>query len=183
VQKFSYLLILLFAFAFTINAQNKYVGAKRCGMCHKKASQGEQLKIWEGSAHAKAFKTLQTKEADKIAADKGLKTKAAESPECLKCHVTGYGEDASLFESKFSMEDGVQCETCHGPGSKYKSMKTMKDHAKAVAAGLTEYKNDAAIEKKCKTCHNSESPTFDEKKGFDFKTMWSKIKHPIPAEG
>ncbi len=182
MQKTSFLLIFLLAFAFTINAQNKYIGVKRCGMCHKKADQGEQLKIWEGSAHSKAFQTLQTKEADKIAADKGLKTKAAESPECLRCHVTGHGEDASLFDSKFNMEDGIQCESCHGAGSNYKSSKTMKDHAKAVAAGLTEYKTEADIEKQCKTCHNSESPTFKEKE-FDFKAMWDKIKHPVPKKG
>jgi hypothetical protein len=180
VQKTSYLIIFLLAFAFTLNAQNKYVGVKTCGMCHKKANQGEQLKIWEGSAHAKAFKTLQSAEADKIAAEKGLKTKAAESPKCLKCHVTGYGEDASLFDKKFSMEDGVQCEACHGPGSKYKSSKTMKDQAKAVAAGLIVFADDAAIKTKCETCHNDKSPTFKE---FDFKKMWDKIKHPVPKKG
>ena len=44
-----------------------------CGMCHKKADQGEQLKIWEESAHANAFKTFKSEEADKIAAEKGYK--------------------------------------------------------------------------------------------------------------
>ena len=144
-------------------------------MCHKKADTGNQLKIWEESAHANAFKTLQTEAADKIAGGK-----AAEDPKCLKCHVSGHGVDASLLSSKFNIEDGVQCETCHGAGSEYKSKKVMEDHAKSVAAGMTEYENEAAIEKQCRTCHNEESPNF---KGFNFEEMWAKIKHPVPAKG
>jgi DnaJ-class molecular chaperone len=180
VRNISKLLIVFIAFSVTTYAQNKFIGAKSCGMCHKKADQGEQLKIWQESAHANAFKTLQSEDADKIAAEAGSKTKAAETEACLVCHATGYNVDASLLGKKFKVDDGVQCETCHGAGSKYKSKKVMKDHAKSVAAGMTEYADDAAIEAQCVTCHNEKSPTF---KAFDFKTQWDKIKHPVPAKG
>ncbi len=56
----------------------------------------------------------------------------------------------------------------------------MEDHAKSVAAGMTEYADEAAIEKQCITCHNEESPTYKE---FDFKKMWAKIAHPVPSKG
>lgn len=180
VRIFSKLVIIFVVFAFSTNAQNKFVGATTCGMCHKKATQGEQLKIWQGSSHANAFKTLQTEKADKIAAEKGFKTKAAETKECLVCHATAFDVDVSKLGKKFKIEDGVQCETCHGAGSKYKSKKTMQDHAKSVAAGMTEYKDDAAIKAQCETCHNDKSPTF---KKFDFEKQWEKIKHPVPAKG
>lgn len=172
---FSYFLVIFIVFAFTANAQNSFVGAKTCGMCHKKPDQGEQLKIWEESGHANAYKTLLTEEADKIAGGK-----AVENKDCLKCHATGYDVDAALLGKKFNIEDGVQCETCHGAGSEYKSKKIMEDHAKSVAAGMTEYKDEAAIEAQCKSCHNQESPTYKE---FKFEEMWAKIKHPVPAEG
>ena len=175
MTKFSYMFVIFIAFSLTINAQNQFVGAKTCGMCHKKADQGEQLKIWQESAHAKAFETLKSEEATKIAGGN-----AFEKAECLKCHATGHGVDAALLGSKFKIEDGVQCETCHGAGSEYKSKKTMQDHAKSVAGGMTEYADEAAIEAQCKTCHNEESPTYKE---FDFKKMWAKIAHPVPAEG
>lgn len=174
-------LVLLFCFVLSssITAQDfQYIGSKKCGMCHKSAKQGEQLKIWEGSAHAKAYETLKSAKADEIAKGKGL-GKAVEAKECLQCHVTGYGKDAKMFAKSYSMEDGIQCEACHGPGSEYKSMKTMKDHASAVAAGLTDFKDDAAIEAYCKTCHNDKSPTAKE---FKFKEMWAKIAHPIPSK-
>ena len=153
------------------SAQNKYVGASTCKMCHQTAKQGEQFKIWEKSAHAGAYKTLTTPAAQKIR--KG----AEKDAECLACHTTGAGMDAKMFDKKFKAEDGVQCESCHGAGEKYKAMGTMKDHAKAVAAGLMDFKDEAAIEAHCRTCHNEKSPVF---KGFEFKEMWAKIAHPQP---
>jgi hypothetical protein len=154
-----------------------FVGAATCGMCHKTEKQGNQLGIWEKSPHAQAYKTLQTAEADKIAKEKGFSTAAAKTPECLKCHVSGYNVDASLLGKKFNMEDGVQCETCHGPGEDYKSIKVMKDKEQAVANGLI---LPSDINTFCVKCHNSESPTFD--KNMDLAKMWDKIKHPIPGK-
>jgi len=177
------ILSLAFLFLFmtltSMYAQDhNYVGVKKCGMCHKKEAEGNQLKIWKDSKHAKAYEALKTEKADKIAMEKFGK-KAIEADECLKCHVTGHGLDASRFGKKFKVEDGVQCEACHGPGSDYKSKKIMKDQDKSVEKGLIVYADDAAIEKLCKTCHNDESPTFKE---FDFAKMWDKIKHPIPEK-
>ncbi|MGD8780231.1 MAG: cytochrome c family protein [Ignavibacteria bacterium] len=176
---FSCVLMVVILFSFTIAKDPKFIGVKKCSMCHKSAKQGEQLKIWEASSHANAFKTLQTPEADNIAADKGIEGKAAEAAECLKCHVTGHGMDAVMFNKGFKMEDGVQCETCHGAGSEYKSMKIMKDHAKSVAAGMKDYTVEGAAEAQCKTCHNEESPTY---KTFVFEEQWAKIAHPIPEK-
>jgi hypothetical protein len=163
-------MIVVAAFVFMPTnefAQAKFVGAKTCGMCHKSEKAGQQLKIWSESKHAQAYKTLLTPKADEIAMKKGGK-KAAETPECLKCHV---GEKA-LVESAFK-EDGVQCETCHGAGSEYKSMAVMKVKADAVKKGLVVPEG----EKFCKTCHNPESPSFKE---FKYAEMWKKIAHPTP---
>ena len=158
-------------------AQNKYEGIKICAPCHKMESTGKQFDVWQKSLHASAYKTLTTATADSIAKAKGLKKSAAESPECLKCHTVQV--EAASLDKTFDVKDGVQCELCHGAGSSYKAMATMKDHAKAVAAGLKEYKDDAAIQKLCATCHNAQSPTHKE---FKFKDMWDKIKHPMPKK-
>jgi len=178
------ILFLFIASSFTFStilAQDKhtFIGTKKCGMCHKKDDGGNQLKIWEGSKHANAYKTLQSAEADKVAKDKGFATKAVETPECLACHATGYNLDAAMLEKDFKVEDGVQCETCHGAGSDYKSKKIMQDHAASVANGMVEYKDKAAIKAQCVTCHNDKSPTF---KGFDFDKRWAEIVHPVPAK-
>ncbi len=176
---FSLTVLALFLFGVaSVNAQHKFVGAKKCGMCHKSKKIGAQYKIWAKSDHAKAFKTLQTKEADEIAKKAGYKTKAAETPQCLKCHVTAYGVDKSLLKKKFDPTKGVQCESCHGAGSDYAKNSVMKDRNKSVAKGLKLYDGDKEkIKAMCVTCHNPENPTH---KGFDFDKYWAKIQHPIP---
>ena len=166
----SFLIAPLF-FAF---AQPSYVGVKTCVMCHKSEKSGNQKAIWENSSHSKAYETLLTEKADQIAKEKGFDTKASETEACLKCHTSGYSVDASLLGKKFKIEDGVQCETCHGAGSDYKSKKIMKDKEQAVANGLKLYENPEEL---CITCHNTESPTMVE---FNFAESWEKIKHDKP---
>lgn len=176
---------VFFIFLFAVSVNNisaqkkahKYIGVKKCSMCHKSKKIGDQYKIWKKTKHAQAYKTLQTKEADKIAADKGFKTKAVDTPECLECHAPTHSVKASLIGKKFKIEDGVQCETCHGPGSDYKSKKIMKDRDKAIANGLKMYTDPGS--ELCANCHNKKSPTF---KSFDFKKYWAKIEHPIPKK-
>jgi len=153
---------------------NSFVGVDACGMCHKTDKQGKQLDIWKNSKHSQAFKTLQTEKADTIAAELGHKTPAAQTEACLKCHASGFDVDKALLGEKFKIEDGVQCETCHGAGSNYKSLKVMKNRQDAIANGLVVHeKNDVF----CTSCHNAESPTHVD---FKFDEMWEKIKHPTP---
>jgi hypothetical protein len=152
----------------------QYVGVDGCKTCHKSAKSGEQFRIWSEGPHARAYATLASEESAAIAKKVGLKTSAQEAPECLKCHATACGLKAEqIAKDPLKLEDGVQCESCHGAGSLYKKMSTMKDHAKSVAAGLIEI-NSAT----CTACHNEESPTY---KPFDFKKKAAMIAHPIPA--
>jgi hypothetical protein len=168
--------VLLLAVFFTLSgvAENKYVGAKFCGACHKSGKGGNAYAVWEKSGHAKAFETLKTAAADEIAKKKGLKTAAAESPECLKCHVTG-GGSAKNVEAGFKKEEGVTCEACHGAASGYKMLHNKGDIAKAKEAGLMLDKSP----KLCEKCHNAESPTH---KDFKFDEMWAKIEHKLPPK-
>ena len=167
------ILIVMVVVGLSVQAQNKYVGVKMCSMCHKIEKTGNQFGVWQKSKHAEAYKTLTGAKAAEIAKAKGIKN-AAEAPECLQCHGA---VDAKLAEKTFDVKDGVQCEVCHGAGSAYKSMTIMKDKAKSIAAGLNEYKDMAAVEALCKTCHNEKSPTH---KAFKFEEMWGKIKHMVP---
>jgi len=174
----SFFLVVLFVSFLNGQTEKKphgFVGVTTCKMCHNSEKAGKQFDIWSNSKHAQAYKTLQTKEADEIAAKKGFKTPAAKTEACLKCHVSGYNVEAALLGAKFKVEDGVQCETCHGAGSDYKDMKVMKNREDAISKGLI-LPTDG--EKFCETCHNSESPSF---KGFKYEEMWSKIKHSTPA--
>lgn len=170
----SALLVLSFTFSSDATGDFKYVGVSKCVTCHKSDAQGKQLDIWQNSKHAGAWKTLETEEADKIAKDKGFNTKAVETAACVKCHVLGKDIDPAQLEDSFDKTQGVQCESCHGPGSEYKSLSVMKDKQKAVENGLVIPANK---EEFCTGCHNDGSPTF---KGFNFEEAWAKIKHNKP---
>jgi hypothetical protein len=161
-------------------AEPKYVGAQDCGRCHKKELIGDQLGVWKKGPHAKAMEALKSDDAKKIAAERGLTVPPDQSDDCVRCHATAHGLDKSKFFKKpLVVSDGVQCESCHGPGSEYRKKKVMADEKKAVAAGMWKPGEDETI---CTKCHNKESPTWDTAKGFDFAAAKEKIEHPIPED-
>jgi hypothetical protein len=158
-KKLIFLIGMAVCFVSFVNAQSaQYIGAAKCKMCHNKADKGEQYNKWLASPHAKAMASL--KGAD------------AKNPKCLKCHSTAAGVDQALVAS-ITVEEGVSCESCHGPGSLYKVATTMKDQKLSMAKGLI-----MPDEKVCKTCHNAESPNF---KGFNFNEYVAKIAHDDPT--
>jgi len=151
---------------------HQYVGVKKCSMCHKSATKGNQHGQWLSSNHANAYNSLATAEAKEAALANGVTGDPQEAEECLKCHVTGFGVDQTLLGSGFKKEDGVQCETCHGAGGDYWSMSVMKSREQAIAAGLI-----IPDETLCRSCHNEESPNFQ---GFDYEEYHKQIEHPKP---
>jgi hypothetical protein len=160
--------MLIMAMVLVVNLSSQdvtYVGSAKCKMCHKSEKQGEQFPQWEARKHSKSFTALSTDEAKELAAD------APDNPKCLKCHAPLAEKNAEL------KEEGVGCETCHGPGSAYKKMTIMKDHAQAVTNGLIDYKSEDDIKKQCLTCHEGAHD-----KPFDFAAAWEKVKHPIPEK-
>jgi hypothetical protein len=173
-------LVLLMGSVDSSAADHTYIGAAKCKTCHKKELMGNQYGEWQEGKHSKAFEALQSDKAAEIAKEKGLAGPAYESDECLKCHMTGHGLAATAFAKKpLKAKDGVQCESCHGPGSDYKKKKTMSDRDKSIAAGMWEPGKD---EKICQKCHNDESPTWDAAKGFDYEERKKEIAHPIPED-
>ncbi len=149
-----------------------FVGVSKCSLCHKKADIGQQVIIWQGTAHAKAFETLGTPKAKELGAKLGVDNPQT-SGKCLKCHSTAYGFTENKVTEKVPVQEGVSCESCHGPGKDYMRKSVMQDKQEAIANGLI-----MPDEKTCVKCHNSESPAMT--KPFDFKQEWDKIKHPIP---
>jgi hypothetical protein len=189
--------MLIVVFNLALFAQDfEYVGAEKCKTCHRKEAEGQQFPIWEESAHAKAFETLKSDEAAKIAKEKGITVPATEAPECLKCHVTGFGkggyevkdeafwnpaeddaEGAKAVKLMASLQ-AVGCESCHGAGSAYRKKSIMKSREESIKNGMAAILvSDGSAEKMCRTCHNEESPTYKE---FVFKERWEKMAHPIP---
>ncbi len=137
---FAGMVCMLFSTVTAWAAARTYVGVEACALCHEK-----QYSIWKTSAHAKAYLDLGAG--------------AQKDPRCLSCHTTG---GTAAFPN-------VQCEACHGPGSEYSDMETMKNFRKVWDAGLNRQAAGT-----CVNCHNENSPTY---RGFDFKASWMEIMH------
>jgi hypothetical protein len=169
---FTFAILALFAGSALLAQNYKYIGASKCKMCHMKPATGDQYNVWLKGPHANAMKTLSTDAAKEIAKAKGIADPATDAA-CTKCHSTVASVDAKLVATA-KMDEGVGCESCHGPGSMYKGASIMKNLELAKTKGLI-----VPTEKTCTACHNSESPTF---KGFNFAEMKAKIAHPNPAK-
>jgi YVTN family beta-propeller protein len=139
----------------------KYVGAAPCGECHRGESMGHQYSIWRMSPHARAWSVLSTPAAYEQAKKRGITGDPQKAPECLKCHTTGYGESHAPTST---VDQGVTCEACHGPGSDYQADAIMRDKRAADQAGLLPV--NAAT---CRKCHSEK---------FDAAAGMKKIAHP-----
>lgn len=148
---------LMVVFPLLYGESFHYVGVQRCKICHSGEMHGMVYEKWLKSKHAVALDTLSAKGEDK-------------NPKCLVCHVTGFNVGGYKIGAANAADfAGVQCESCHGPGSGYARMSIMPNKKLAMENGLI-MPNEAL----CRKCHNENSPTF---KGFNFKEYEAKIYH------
>ena len=160
-------------------AEPVYVGARVCGTCHAGPGMGYQFSLWLNSKHSQAYAALAKPEAKKIAQLSGIREDPQETFTCLGCHSSGAQAEAWQKDDTFRVDDGVQCETCHGPGSEYMAEETMRNRQAARAAGL-----QMPAEAECMRCHIVKgthvavlgSPQFDAEKAT------AAIAHPAPEE-
>ena len=163
---------------------NLYVGVEKCKNCHSTPSKGAPYEVWLKAKHSKAYVTLASDEAKKLGATKHV-AEPQKSAECLKCHVTAYELPAEQKHKKFDMTAGVQCETCHGPGTKHVEARLKGDDAEEVGGvpKPIEISKDEIIAEPtaetCRKCHNKDSPAY---KPFAFKKFFKEIAHLDPRK-
>ncbi|MBI4470799.1 MAG: hypothetical protein HY650_15905 [Acidobacteria bacterium] len=119
-----------------------FAGAGTCQSCHER-----EYQIWEESAHAHAFATLQ-------------RVRRENEQDCISCHVTGF-EEPTGYVNIFTtprMKD-VQCESCHTAGSNH------------INNPVLPY-GKVKMPDNCITCHNPENDP-----DFNLEAYWAKIKH------
>ena len=112
----------------SLSVEPHYVGMESCKMCHATV-----YSFVSGTAHMKAYDTLRDEDRQF-------------EPDCISCHTTGYKKPGG-FTNILTAKDllGVQCETCHGPGSLH-----VKDNTANKMLRLTKASD-------CVVCHNPEN--------------------------
>lgn len=81
--------------------QSGFVGIERCASCHQ-----EERKFWAATAHSGAYATLVSQHKEF-------------NLDCVSCHVTGYAKPGGSTVTHVDSLEDVQCEVCHGPGSRH----------------------------------------------------------------
>jgi len=81
--------------------ESHYVGVEVCSSCHK-----SERDFWNLTQHSAAYATLSS-------AHKEFNL------DCVSCHVTGYDKPGGSTVVHVEKLSNVQCEVCHGPGSRH----------------------------------------------------------------
>jgi len=152
--------VVVCALASISNAQPQTLGPGSCGLaqnnCHAKENTW-----WKDDAHKTTVDAFYDDPAayEKIAklASVGADAMLKGNQQCMTCH----GTILSGKESR-ETEDGVSCESCHGPGSGYKDPHSEGDpklgmqrpgYIKGLQLGMVELKNIDKRGNACVRCH------------------------------
>lgn len=154
-----------------------YVGARACATCHDGENMGHQFSKWLLAKHSRAYSMLSKPEAREIARLSGVPQEPQESPVCLGCHATAADTEDWERDPDFHIQDGVQCEKCHGPGSEYMDAEIMANREEAMRAGLRIPTRDT-----CMVCHNEKGShiAVHNLPKLDMEEAWQRISHRKP---
>jgi hypothetical protein len=146
----------------------RYLGSSACMSCHSDAEHGNPHIQWMRSEHGHAYWRLAADWAlflGKLRPQYADLEDPISDDRCLLCHVTGRQDDDALFAESFRKEEGVSCESCHGPGSLYVDPEIMTDREAFLAAG-----GRIPNENTCRSCHRNSDQ-------FDYAEMWQMVAH------
>ncbi|HTQ04878.1 MAG TPA: multiheme c-type cytochrome [Polyangiaceae bacterium] len=81
--------------------ESSYVGVEACSVCHQ-----SEREFWNRTPHHVAYASLASQNKQY-------------NLECVGCHVTGYEAPGGTTVTHVDKLTDVQCEVCHGPGSRH----------------------------------------------------------------
>jgi predicted DsbA family dithiol-disulfide isomerase len=113
--------------------KNRFIGSENCKTCHLK-----EFQSYTQTRHSHAMDSL-------------LQVKRDFVPDCVRCHVVGFGYPTGYeIKVKQAWLKQVGCESCHGPGLNHFKNPSKTNITKVVK------------EERCLECHDEEnSPEFD----------------------
>ncbi len=141
----------------------QYIGVASCANsgCHgstqplKEAHvlQNEYYTWLSNDRHAGAYNVLFNERSARIGKNMHLKKKPYQEGVCLDCHSTNV--PAKLVSGRIDVEDGVQCEACHGPAGGWRAEHTQTGwtHEQSVAGGMIDLRNIPTRATTCLSCH------------------------------
>lgn len=142
----------------------RFLGVSSCassnchGSAHPRSStpvlQHEFFVWFKRDKHAKAYRSLLTNEAKRMAFHLGV-TAPEKELLCLNCHTTNAPQE--LRGERFSLADGVGCESCHGAAEHWIQSHVERDttHQRNVEKGMRDLVPPRSRTTLCISCHSS----------------------------
>jgi len=149
--------------AQTPEAPGHYVGVASCANsgCHgstvplnaQRVRQNEYYTWLHSDRHAQSYNVLFNAVSARIARNMRLKAKPYQEKACLDCHSTNVPKE--LISGRIDLEDGVQCEACHGPASGWRAEHVQEGwtHAQSMARGMIDQRDVRVRAHTCDRCH------------------------------
>ncbi|MGE3774556.1 MAG: multiheme c-type cytochrome [Gammaproteobacteria bacterium] len=121
-------------------------------LAESKVMQNEFITWHREDRHARAYRSLLGEQGEKIAKNLGLAS-AANAPECLACHTNHVPTEQR--GKRYNVADGVACEACHGPASKWLGMHVTGEASREdnLKAGMYPTEDPVARAQLCLSCH------------------------------
>jgi hypothetical protein len=118
--------------------------------------QNEYYTWLKHDSHSKAFTALTQPNAKKMAQHLGLGDPTKE-PQCLACHTT-YVPNKEQRGERYTIEDGVSCESCHGAAEHWLAphAAAQATHDQNIQNGLIDTVNLENRAKLCLSCHQGD---------------------------
>jgi Cytochrome c554 and c-prime len=140
------------------DTQARYIGSASCSSssCHGGAGeQHNQFLVWsQRDFHTKAFLILTTARSTQIAQSLGIEN-ASTSQRCTVCHSPMAEMPSTRLVRSDQRDEGVACESCHGPAEGWLRSHTRRDYTYAmrVSSGLRDLRNIYVRANACVACH------------------------------
>ena len=140
-----------------------YIGVASCANsgCHgstqplqsTRVLQNEYYTWLNSDRHARAYNILFNDRSARIARNMHLRRKAYQEAICLDCHSTNV--PSARVAGHIDLEDGVQCEACHGPAGGWRNEHTDAGwtHEQSVARGMIDLRDLRIRAHTCDRCH------------------------------
>jgi len=141
----------------------QYIGVASCANsgCHgattplqaTRIRQNEYFTWLHSDHHAGAYNILFNNLSARIAKNMKLGKKAYEAKLCLDCHSSNI--PPAMISGRIDIEDGIQCETCHGPASGWRGEHAQPGwtHAQSVERGMIDLRDTRNRAHTCNACH------------------------------
>jgi len=140
----------------------KFTGVSSCqsSLCHGGGAGNDQCAIWAAvDFHVRAYAILLTPRSRSIT-DALNSVNPTVNERCTVCHSPLQALPPQRVSTAAFVDEGVTCESCHGPASLWLRSHTRKDYtaAQRVASGMTDLRGAYGRANTCVACHEYLSP-------------------------